>query len=187
MENLFNRIKKCSNCELRYNQTPLIDSEQFASVFWVGLSAVKVDDVSNDIPLSPKTNSGKLLLNIETNCNSASFYKTNLVKCLPLQDGKIRYPNNIEMTKCLNNFLEEISIIKPKIIFLLGKQVSDFISKKLNQKFAKLDDEFSYTIFKINNITYVPVHHPSYILVYKRKYINNYINSIVELINRHEK
>jgi uracil-DNA glycosylase family 4 len=183
MNDLYNQIKQCSKCELRCNQLPLIDKPTDASIFWVGLSAVKVIDVNNEIPLSSKTNSGKLILNIESMCKSTLFYKTNVVKCLPLKDGKIRYPTKIEMTNCFHNFNSEIMNIQPKIVFLLGKQVSDFICKKLNIETEKLDNEFNYSTFKKKNIIYVPIHHPSYILVYKRKKIDNYMSKIVELIN----
>ena len=37
-----------------------------------------------ETPLSEQTNTGKLIQKIEEMCNEVSTYKTNLVKCLPL-------------------------------------------------------------------------------------------------------
>ena len=51
---------------------------------WVGLSAVRVDDIEKETPLSNLTNTGKLLSEIESRNKKSEFYKTNLVKCLPL-------------------------------------------------------------------------------------------------------
>lgn len=187
MKEFLNKIKQCTNCKLCYNQRPLLDISSNASIFWVGLSAVKVLDVNEEKPLSLKTNSGKLISLIEKNCNTEKFYKTNMVKCLPLKDGKIRYPNKQEMRSCFKNFYLETKMFNPKIVFLLGKQVSNFICEEFNLDEVKLDEEFTYKILKINNITYIPVHHPSFILVYKRKKVEKYINKITELIESHSK
>lgn len=167
------------------NQFPLLDSKTNADVFWVGLSAVQVDDDNtHHIPLSPSTKSGKLIQDVEVrNTNSITFLKTNLVKCLPLNENKIRYPQLLEMDKCFPNLDKEISKHKPKIVFLLGRQVADFVYKKNNFKLGPLGSDYKYSGKLVNDVLYVPIHHPSYILVYKRKFVQNYIEGINELIN----
>lgn len=176
------KIQSCHNCNLCLNQPPLLDSMKKAHVFWVGLSAVHVSDISKDIPLSSNTNTGRLLTMVEMKNKHCNYYKTNLVKCLPLEENKIRYPKQNEMESCYENLDLEIKKVRPKIIFLLGRAVSDFILKM--EKIIKpiLDDNFNYRYHKINNIYYIPIHHPSYILVYKRKFIDKYINRISELL-----
>ena len=58
---------------------------------WVGLSAKRVDDLNNSIPLCNDTNSGKIIELIEQKLQDLKFYKTNLVKCLPLdENNKLR-------------------------------------------------------------------------------------------------
>lgn len=146
---------------------------------WVGLSAVKVSCTQSETPLSIKTNTGKLISEIETVSPEIGFYKTNLVKCLPVKGEKIRYPNHGEMTSCSKHLYSEIDHFRPKIVFLLGKQVSDFISEG---KPSKLSDTFDYEYIRKDNVLYIPVHHPSYVLVYKRKQMNLYIEHIKAII-----
>ena len=81
---MLKKISKCKKCKLYFNQKPLLDIEKKSEIMWVGLSAKKV--ASNvEGPLSTKTSSGKILREIETGLkNKFKTYKTNLVKCLPL-------------------------------------------------------------------------------------------------------
>ena len=178
---ILTKIKSCKGCPLYNNQTPLLDNKFEADIFWVGLSAVKVDCTKKDTPLSALTNSGKLIAQIEKKNKKAEFYKTNLVKCLPLDNGKIRYPKKDEMRACCKNLTTEITEMQPKLVFLLGKQVGDFVTDKKDLKYA---EDFAYEPFQKDNTIYVPVHHPSYILVYKRKHTESYINGISNIISR---
>lgn len=176
-------IKKCENCELCKNQKPLLDSCKECKIIWVGLSAKKVDDVEKEIPLSPETNSGALISTIESNYENISTYKTNIVKCLPLDEkGKLRYPNSKEMNICFKNFIGEIEQIKPKLVFLLGEKVTKAVERNFKIQFEKRS-EYEYLWKKHENIYYIPIHHPSYICVYKRKYIELYIDGIKKVIH----
>lgn len=178
-----NSINKCKSCNLCKNQAPLIDSKREGDVFWVGLSSVKIkDNLFQEKPLSPKTNTGKLIAEIENNISSLNFYKTNIVKCLPLRNGKIRYPSQEEMSVCYKNLQYELTELKPKVVFMLGKQVSDFITLKLGDTKEFLGNNFEYKPYKMGTITFVPIHHPSYILIYKRKKIKHYIKAISTMI-----
>jgi DNA polymerase len=171
--------KRCKACGLYLNQQPIFDNRKQSSIFWVGLSAVQFTEEEIMLPLSPNTRSGALIQQIEQPfSNKIAFYKTNLVKCVPLKDDKIRYPLEHEMNKCYPNLLDEIQESTPSIIFLLGKQVASFVLKKETDCDFRLDDDFNYQTFESNGVFYIPVHHPSYILVYKRKYLDRYISSI---------
>jgi len=178
------KIKPCTNrvcksCGLYLNQLPVCEKATDSHIFWVGLSAVLFNEGIEKLPLSPLTRSGALIGNIEESLSDYfSFYKTNIVKCLPLKEGKIRYPLEHEMEKCFPNFEFEVNTLKPKIVFLLGKQVSTFVMNKLDNKNFSLSDTFNYTIYNIGDTIFVPIHHPSFILIYKRKFIENYIDSI---------
>ncbi|MBR1926099.1 MAG: uracil-DNA glycosylase family protein [Clostridia bacterium] len=164
-----NILKKCEKCNLYKNQLPLIDNELRGDIMWVGLSAKQVVNVDKSIPLENNTNSGKILEIIEKRLPHLKFYKTNLVKCLPLNmSNQLRYPTTDEMFCCFHNLIYEINKIKPKIIFLLGKKVYDFVCKNIEGK------GFDYA-----NLFYVE--HPSYIYVYKRKRINDYVDKIVNI------
>jgi len=175
----------CKACGLYLNQLPAFDHSKKASVFWVGLSAVAFNDEDHKTPLSPSTRSGALVAEIESSFgDSLSFYKTNVVKCLPLKKDKIRYPMQHEMEKCYPNLEAETKQLRPKVVFLLGKQVASFVLSKLNLTQYTLDENFKYDVFSIDGVFYVPIHHPSFVLVYKRKNINAYITQIRSIIKK---
>lgn len=181
MNNLTETIVSCKRCDLCKNQTPLIQKCSKVDIFWVGLSAVKISD-GQDVPLSPNTNTGKLIHSIEFFFQEKSFYKTNLVKCLPLANDKIRYPSIKEMASCVTHLKNEIQLFQPKLIFLLGKQVATFVLREFGVIDYTLDEDFDYSSYAFGNTIFVPIHHPSFILVYKRKRLQEYIKSIEKTI-----
>ncbi len=169
---MLKELAKCRDCHLFLNQLPLIDKKAECDVMWVGLSAKKVKDLKKNYPLEEDTNSGKIIKEIEDALPNVKYYKTNLVKCLPLDDkGKIRYPNNEEMNACINNLMKEIEYLKPKIVFLLGNNVAFFVEKYIRKNNINL------------NINFKKIEHPSYIYIYKRKNKQNYINKLINDIN----
>ena len=138
------------------------------SVFFVGLShkCGKHGEVLE--AFCDSTNSGKVISEILRKSNGVAVYTTNLVKWVPIDSqGKIRYPNLEEKQTWLIELEKEIQIYKPKQIFCFGKQVSDFVVKNLSLK----------------NIEVISVEHPSYIAIYKRKDMDDYIANICEQIN----
>jgi len=177
-------IKRCKRCSLCNNQHPLLDKTEMCDVMWVGLSAKKVDDIEDDIPLSENTNSGGVIAEIESRCKGIRTYKTNLVKCLPLDENKkLRYPNSSEINSCFKNLLKEIELLKPKIIFLLGSQVTTAVEKNLKMKFTQTEDsDFKIGIYE--GINFVSVYHPSYVCSYRRKYKKTYVEKISNAINK---
>lgn len=177
--------KSCRECGLYLNQCPAFDRPEDPQVFWVGLSAVQFDEDDAKVPLAAETRSGALLDQIEKPLRKDfSFYKTNLVKCLPLRENKIRYPSKSEMTKCSSNFDMELLTLMPDVVFLLGKQVANFVLSKYSDHKVEFATDFKYKTYLINGITFVPVHHPSYILVYRRKRIDEYRRNIRKIIRR---
>lgn len=175
--------KTCKSCGLHIFQEPIFDNFKKSHIFWVGLSAVWFDEGEEKLPLSPNTASGSLVHSIEAPfLTKFSFYKTNLVKCVPLNNDKIRYPLAHEMDKCFSNFEWELEHLSPKTVFLLGKQVSDFVLKKFGLPKTSLDENFHYEVLNVGNIKFVPIHHPSYILVYKRKNLQQYIVGLQKII-----
>ena len=109
-------------------------------------------------------------------------YIINLVKCVPLNEQrKLRYPSKKEMDCCFENLQKEISTLSPKIVFLLGEKVTSSVEKHLGIKFEEWD-EFNYQSREHKGTYYVPVHHLSYIYVYKRKMIEQYTQSIRKMV-----
>lgn len=179
---MIRKMKMCSNCDLCKNQLPLLDEVKKCQVCWVGLSAKMIKN-ADERPLSPSTNSGKLICNVEENFCGISTYKTNLVKCVPLDERqKLRYPNKKEIESCIPNLEDEIRELFPRIVFLLGDKVSTAISKQFNIEFNEWDG-FTYAYTEFNGTYYVPIHHPSYIYVYKRKHVQSYVDGISAMVN----
>lgn len=178
-----NIIYKCSKCLIHKYQTPSLESIKSSDVMWVGLSAKQSKGKENFTPLAPNTLSGKLIKSIEENLYNITTYKTNLVKCVPLDElGKLRYPTKNEILNCLEHFKYELNLVKPKIVFLLGNKVSTNILTYLKVKIPKYTDfEFEYGYY--NDIILVPIQHPSYIAVYKKKSICRYKNAIKDLVH----
>lgn len=169
---MLKEIVNCRNCHLCLNQLPLIDKKEKCDVMWVGLSAKKVEDLERNYPLKEDTNSGKIIKEVEDALPNVKYYKTNLVKCLPLDDnGKIRYPNNHEMNVCISNLIKEIEHLNPKVVFLLGNNVANFVEKYIKKHSIKL------------NVYLKKIEHPSYIYIYKRKSKQDYINKLIADIN----
>ena len=111
-------------------------------------------------------------------------YKTNLVKCLPLNEHqKLRYPNNKGIDCCFVNLKKEIDELKPRIVFLLGEKVYSSVGKHLSINFEK-GDGFDFYYKEYQKTFFVPVQHPSYIYVYKRKQMDEYVCGIGQMIER---
>lgn len=158
-----NKIIKCNRCSIVCNQKPLIDRLRKADIVFVGISA-KLKETEDEIPLSENTNSGKLIKMIEERLleenSNISCYRSNMVKCVPLdKEGKIRYPNSLEIENCIDNLVYELSIVKPKVVVLLGRLVEKHLKKKIIEQ-------------GYNTIT---IYHPSYIHVYRKKEIEKYL------------
>lgn len=157
------KITKCNKCDISCNQKPLVENMREADIMFVGISA-KMKETEDEIPLSENTNSGKLIKMIEGRLleenSNLLCYRSNMVKCVPLdKEGKIRYPDILEIENCIDNIVYELSIVKPKVVVLLGRLVEKHLKKKIV--------ELGY-----NTIT---IYHPSYIYVYRKKEIEKYV------------
>jgi len=151
---------------------------------WIGLSAKLASEPDEAYPLCEKTRTGKLICQIEEQLGDCSFYKTNLVKCAPLdQKCKLRYPTSKEMNTCFFHIPKEINVVKPKLVFLLGALVAKFVLNKFEIDFERIESDFRYISFNYYDTIFVPIHHPSYITIYKRRHIEHYISSITSIIN----
>jgi uracil-DNA glycosylase len=83
-----------------------------------------------------------------------------------------------------NTLKQCILNIKPTFIFMLGAMVSDFLLSKYSintRKDAYQKLNFS-KLFKVNNTILVSIYHPSYMYVYKRSRITEYIDEIFSIM-----
>lgn len=104
---MIEQIRKCQKCGLCFNQNHFWRGRKNVR-FWVGLSA-KIIKNEDEIPLSPDTNTGMLIQKIEQMLGEVDTYKTNLVKCVPLNEqNKLRYPNKKEIDSCFGNLKKRL-------------------------------------------------------------------------------
>ncbi len=133
--------------------------------------------------LAPNTRTGYIIEKIIRYLPSIKTVKTNLVKTPPIdQEGKLRYPNSKEMKIGWNELRDEIDQMFPYIIVTLGQQVSFFLRSQMGVQPNKptFPVDFSYrSQYSQSNSHILSIHHPSFIYVYRRKDIDNYIESIV--------
>lgn len=153
-----------------------------ADVFFTGLSAVPTPDVQSEEPFSASTRSGRLLREIAGDTSSTTIYYTNLVKCLPLREDRIRYPSRTELNLCFRNYSVELAQLLPQKVVLFGQLVSDFVTHKLGLKFTATSREFDFPMARRGNVTFLSAYHPSYVLVYKRRRVQLYKQRIAEFV-----
>ena len=131
-------------------------------VVFVGLSNKKDKEAFDET-----TNSGKIINEIINQLDYECF-KLNLVPYAPTDEfGKLRYPTKEEIKKSLKNFKKEIEKIKPNCIVGLGNIVNNELKK----------------ITKYQKIL-ICEKHPSYIYVYKKAHLKQYITNLIDKINR---
>ncbi len=154
-----------------------------ANVMWVGLSAKKATNAEDYAPLHIDTNTGKLVAEIEARCHNINFYKTNLVKFSPLDSkGKLRYPTLEECALCYPELQIEIQAVNPRVVLLLGNKTATFVLRQFELRMPKLS--YKYHAFEHEKRWYVPIHHPSHILVYRRKEKDQYVRGVKTVIER---
>lgn len=151
-------------------------------VYFVGLSAKPNCD-----HLSTQTNTGNVIDRIVYGLPDVTSVKTNLVKNPPLdQRGNLRYPNFSEMEQGWKDLQNEMTHMSPDIIVTLGQQVSFFLRTQMGIEPARprLPADFSFETYLSQSEPYLlSVHHPSFVFVYRRKYIENYVNNVIQSIS----
>lgn len=173
---------RCGECGLCLNQPPVMeDIKDGVDIMWVGLSACR-RRVDGEKPLSCGTITGSIIKRMEDLIPMMTFYHTNIVKCLPLSDnGKIRYPTLTEAECCFGNIFYEINILSPKIVVILGNMAAGFFEKAFHCRLDKRNGS-NYTVTQLDSMRIIPIHHPSYIYVYKRNELEKWIKYVSGLI-----
>lgn len=156
-EDLENGIKNCSKCKLCNNRTNIVfgTGNKSADLMFIGEGPGADEDIQG-IPFVGKA--GKLMnqafhgIGIERD----DVYIANIVKCRPPMN---RNPEQDEITACLNYLRNQVMLVKPKIIVLLGNVALKTI----------LGKEYSITAsrgkwIEKKGIRYMPTFHPAALL-----------------------
>ena len=147
-------------------------------VYIVGLSAKPHCE-----HLAPETQTGHIVEQIAQCLPSVRIVKTNLVKTPPIDEqGRLRYPNQNEMQLGWNELQDELYRTAPNLLVTLGQQVSSFLRFQMGVQPTKphLPSDFSCESYLLQSASCIlSVHHPSFVYVYCRKDVDNYVANVV--------
>lgn len=157
LEEIEEVVKKCNKCELCSNRTKTVfgvgDSE--ADIMFIGEGPGADEDLEGE-PFVGKA--GKLMNQafLGLGISRERIYIANIVKCRPPNN---RTPVKEEANACLDYLRNQVMIIKPKVIVLLGNTALKNI----------LGEEYSITATRgkwidKKGIKYMPTYHPAALL-----------------------
>lgn len=156
-EDLEKSILECKKCRLCTNRTNIVfgQGNKKARLMFIG-EGPGADEDKQGIPFVGKA--GRLMNNAfqALEINREDVYIANIVKCRPPSN---RVPEDDEVQTCLNYLRNQVILIKPKIIVLLGSTALKNI----------LGKEYGITAVRgnwmeKNGIKYMPTWHPAALL-----------------------
>lgn len=156
-EDLEKSILECKKCRLCTNRTNIVfgQGNKKARLMFIG-ERPGADEDKQGIPFVGKA--GQLMNNAfqALEINREDVYIANIVKCRPPSN---RVPEDDEVQTCLNYLRNQVILIKPKIIVLLGSTALKNI----------LGKEYGITAVRgnwmeKNGIKYMPTWHPAALL-----------------------
>ena len=167
--------KKCDLCDTRINAVPGIGNQK-ADVVFIGEAPGKNEDLHGEPFIGT---AGKRLDDALENAGLArdDVYITNIVKCRPPNN---RVPNDTEKSMCSDYLEDELTIINPKIICLLGNTpfYSILGGKEISKNHGKI-------IFKGDRVYFVTFHPAA--TIYNQKLVEVFKNDIKKLVNELQK
>lgn len=151
------RILGCRKCPLAQGRTNAVPGEGNikAELIFVGEAPGRDEDVQG-MPFVGKA--GRLLTKIidAMQFKREDVYITNIVKCRPPDN---RTPHRDEVEKCKDYLLEQLEMIKPRVIVALGKVAADFFVPNNKGMTALRGNFYDYEEIKV-----MPTFHPSYLI-----------------------
>ena len=154
LEKLINGCNKCDLCKNRMNILFGWGNKE-ADVMFIGEAPSNDEDANNKLFACT---SGKLLnMAFEgLEINKDNIYYTNVVKC---KVNAEQVPKVNEISACLNYLRNQVILIKPKIIVLLGNTALKTILGNENNMLAVRGNWFNH-----KGIFYMPTWHPAALL-----------------------
>lgn len=176
-EELKESIKNCQKCKLCKNRTNIVfgTGNENADIMFIG-EGPGADEDAQGIPFVGKA--GKLMNNAfeGIGINREEVYIANIVKCRPPGN---RNPEKDEVIACIDYLRNQVVLVKPKIVVVLGS-----VALK-----AILGDEYSITKtrgkwIEKKGIRYMPTFHPAALLRDEKKKIDfwNDLREVKKLI-----
>jgi len=152
------KISNCQRCELAKKRIKLVYGEgsQASKIMLIGEGPGAEENISGR-PFVGEA--GKLLNNMlaAINLKREEIYITNIVKCRPPAN---RQPALVEIESCMPYLLQQIRIIQPKVILLMGKTAINSVLQKTD----KIDDIRAMQPYSYRNIPVWVTYHPAALL-----------------------
>ena len=174
LETIKQNVIKCTKCDLCKTRTNAVPGKgNFQSdVIFVGEAPGRNEDKKGEPFIGVAGKKLSIALD-EAGISRDDVYITNIVKCRPPNN---RVPNTDERDTCKEYLKQEISIIKPKLICILGNTA--FNSILGGSEITK----FRGKVVRKNNLLYFLTIHPA-ATIYNQKLIDVLKNDIVKLFD----
>ena len=174
LETIKQNVIKCTKCDLCKTRTNAVPGKgNFQSdVIFVGEAPGRNEDKNGEPFIGVAGKKLSIALD-EAGISRDVVYITNIVKCRPPNN---RIPNTNERNTCQEYLKQEISIIKPKLICILGNTA--FNSILGGSEITK----FRGKVVRKNNLLYFLTIHPA-ATIYNQKLIDVLKNDIVKLFD----
>ncbi|MCI8699757.1 MAG: uracil-DNA glycosylase [Clostridia bacterium] len=156
-EELENSLKECKRCKLCTNRTNIVfgTGNKQASIMFIGEGPGADEDLQGE----PFVGKAGKLMNMAFDAlaiNRKEVYIANIVKCRPPGN---RNPEQDEATACLDYLRNQVILVKPKIIVLLG---SVALKNILGQEYGITASRGKW--IEKRGIWYMPTWHPAALL-----------------------
>lgn len=176
MEDLKEAINNCNKCKLCKNRKNIVFGvgNENAKIMFIGEGPGADEDLKG-IPFVGKA--GKLMDKafLALGIKKEDVYIANIVKCRPPNN---RDPEPDEVIECINYLRNQVIIIKPKIIVLLGRVA---LNNVLGQEY-KITASRGKWIEK-KGILYMPTWHPAALFRDENKKID-FIKDLKQVIQK---
>ena len=174
LETIKQNVIKCTKCDLCKTRTNAVPGKgNFQSdVIFVGEAPGRNEDKNGEPFIGVAGKKLSIALN-EAGISRDEVYITNIVKCRPPNN---RVPNTNERDTCKEYLKQEISIIKPKLICILGNTA--FNSILGGSEITK----FRGKVVRKNNLLYFLTIHPA-ATIYNQKLMDVLKKDIVKLFD----
>jgi uracil-DNA glycosylase len=172
LQHLREKIGDCTRCRLHQGRTHLVFGvgNPKAELMFVGEGPGRDEDLQGE-PFVGRA--GQLLTKIieAMGLKRNDVYIANVVKCRPPEN---RNPAPDEIATCSPFLLEQIEIIKPKVIVCLGnfaaqtilgtQQTITGLRGRLHRWPSPIQQEMLHTRIPAESILLMPTYHPAYLL-----------------------
>lgn len=157
-QQLEEKVQQCTLCRLHETRTHVVFGmgDKNADWFFIGEGPGEQENLQGKPFVGP---AGKLLDEMLKALGLSRFkqvYIANVVKCRPPQN---RVPKPDEIQSCLPYLLEQIRLVEPKIIVVLGKTAATALLER-DEALAKLRGN----IHAFAGIPLIVTYHPAYLL-----------------------